>query len=80
MTGIDQEKQCRGREKKNLNTLKNSSCLFMLLDHKSTKKSVLVEKYQIIKCFKAENVIWVSKLHQLYIITLLIIPSGPWNL
>lgn len=37
-------------------------------------------KIQIIKCFKAENVICFSKLHQLYIIALLIIPSGPWNL
>lgn len=37
----------------------------------------LIAKYQIIKCFKAENVICFSKLHQLYIIALLIIPSGP---
>lgn len=37
----------------------------------------LIAKYQIIKCLKAENVICFSKLHQLYIIALLIIPSGP---
>lgn len=40
----------------------------------------LIAKYQIIKRFKAENVICFSKLHQLDIIALLIIPSGPWNL
>lgn len=40
MSGIDQEKQCGGREKKkNGNILTNSSCLFMLLDYKSTKKT-----------------------------------------
>lgn len=40
-------------------------------------KSALIAKYQIIKCFKAENVICFSELYQLYIIALLIIPSGP---